>query len=189
MTKDEFIAKLKQGLDGLDPKSLDEILADYQAHFSDGLSAGRSEAEVASALGDPERLARELRAESQLKQWEANKTPNSALTALFALIGLGALDVLFLLPLILAVAGTLLGFFAAAIAFFIAGGVFFVVVPFVGLPGGALAALLGGLALMALAVTITALTAIASIWLFNGIVWFARLHYRLIKPAISQVAQ
>ncbi len=33
------------------------------------------------------------------------------------------------------------------------------------------------------------LLAITAIWLVNGLVWFARLHYRLLKPAIEPQAQ
>ena len=40
------------------------VMADYAAHFAEGMAAGRSEAEIAAALGDPLRLARELRAEA-----------------------------------------------------------------------------------------------------------------------------
>ena len=30
-----------------------------------------------------------------------------------------------------------------------------------------------------------ALLTIVTIWLVNGLVWFGRLHYRLLKPAIQ----
>ena len=35
------------------------------------------------------------------------------------------------------------------------------------------------------AVFIGALLTIFTIWLVNGLVWFARLHYRLLKPALE----
>jgi hypothetical protein len=38
---------------------------------------------------------------------------------------------------------------------------------------------------MAAATTLGALLAIVSIWLVNGLIWFARLHYRLLKPALE----
>jgi hypothetical protein len=38
---------------------------------------------------------------------------------------------------------------------------------------------------MAGSTTLGALTAILTIWLVNGVVWFARLHYRLLKPALE----
>ena len=51
------------------------------------------------------------------------------------------------------------------------------------------AAILAGLGFMAGATALAALTAIATIWLVNGVVWFARLHYRLLKPALDPQPQ
>lgn len=184
MTRNEFINRLKQGLTGLPAATIADVVADYEAHFTDGVAAGRSEAEVAAALGDPARLARELRAEIGLKQWEDTKSPSSAISAVFAVLGLGAIDILILLPLLMGVIGTLFGFFMSAIGIFIASGVVFATGAF-WMPGGVFAALLGGVGGMALAVTIAGLTAIVSVWLVNGLVWYARLHYRLLKPALD----
>lgn len=185
MTRAEFIARLKNGLVGLTTTAANEIVADYQAHFDDGLAAGRSEAEVAAALGDPDRLARELKAEAGIQRWHQEKNPSAAAGAVFAVLGLGAIDILVLLPILMGVVGTIFGFFIAAIGLFIAGGGIMVAGPFMGFPGGPFAAILMGLGLMAGAVFLGALLAIVTIWLVNGVVWFARLHYRLLKPALD----
>ena len=63
MNRETFVEKLRTGLRGLPQTTVDEVMADYEAHFSEGLQAGRTEDEIASALGDPSRLARELRAD------------------------------------------------------------------------------------------------------------------------------
>ncbi len=185
MTRDEFLSRLKRGLAGLPVSSAAEILTDYEAHFDDGLAAGRTEAEISAKLGDPDRLARELKAEAGIQRWHQEKNPSAAAAAVFAVLGLGALDILILLPLLMGVVGTVFGFFIAAIALFICGGVIMVAGPFAGFPGGPFAAILMGLGLMAGAVFIGALLAIFTIWLVNGVVWFARLHYRLLKPALE----
>jgi len=185
MTRTEFLSRLRQGLVGLPMSVAAEIVADYEAHFDDGMAAGRSEAEVAAALGDPARLARELRAEAGAQRWHQEKNPSAAAAAVFAVLGLGAIDILILLPILMGVIGTLFGVFIAVIALFVAGGAFMVAGPFAGMPGGAFAALLAGLGLMAGAASAGALLAIFTIWLVNGIVWFARLHYRLLKPALE----
>jgi uncharacterized membrane protein len=57
--------------------------------------------------------------------------------------------------------------------------------PFSMPPGGIAAAVLAGLGMMAGATAVGALLAIATIWLVNALVWFARLHYRLLKPALD----
>ena len=185
MTRADFLARLKRGLVGLPTSAAADILNDYEAHFDDGVAAGRSEAEVAAALGDPERLARELKAEAGIQRWRQEQNPSAAAGAVFAVLGLGAIDILILLPLLMGVIGTLFGVLVAVIALFVSGGGIMVVGPFAGFPGGGLAAFLAGLGLMAAAVSCGALLAIVTIWLVNGLVWFARLHYRLLKPALD----
>ncbi len=185
MTRIEFLDRLGKGLAGLPPSTLKEIMGDYDAHFKDAAAAGRSEGEVAEALGDPDRLARELKAEAGLKTWETAKTPSSAVTAIFAILGLGALDIFVLLPILGGVAGTLIGIFAASIGTFITGGVVFAVGPFIGLPGGIFASLLAGFGVMLASAAIGAVTLALSIWLVNGLIWFGRLHYRVVKPALE----
>jgi uncharacterized membrane protein len=185
MTRAEFLSRLKQGLVGLPMSTAAEIVSDYETHFADGVAAGRTEAEVAAALGNPDRLARELRAEAGAQRWHQEKNPSAAAAAVFAVLGLGAIDILILLPILMGVVGTLFGLFIAVIALFFSGGAIMVAGPFAGFPGGVAAALLAGLGLMAGAASAGALLAVFTIWLVNGIVWFARLHYRLLKPALE----
>lgn len=186
MTRAEFLTRLRRGLNGLPPETVDEIVADHEAHFVEAAAKGRNDPEIAAALGNPERLAREVRAEAGLARWEAEKTPGNAVAAMVALIGLASLDILFLLPLLVGVVSSLAAVFVAAIAVFIAGGVVFVAGPFAGAPGGPVVALLLGVGVMALGVVMAAVTAVLTIWLVNALVWFGRLHYRLLKPALQQ---
>lgn len=186
MTRADFLARLKSGLAGMPIGAQADILSDYERHFDDGRAAGRTEAEVAAALGDPDRLSRELRAEQGLKRWEDQRSPSNAAAAIFALVGLGAIDIIILLPLLTAVVSAIAGLFVAAIGVFVFGGGVLAVGPFLSPPGGPLFAVLLGLGMMGGAVFGGAVLTIVSIWLVNGLVWFARLHYRLIKPALDQ---
>jgi uncharacterized membrane protein len=186
MTKNEFLDRLNKGLAGLSEATRKDIVADYEAHFNDAAEAGRHEAEVAAALGDPDRLARELRAEAGVKNWDTAKTPSSAITAMVAILGLGALDLFVIIPIFGGVVGALVGIFTGAIGAFIGGGVLFAIGPFMGMPGGIAGALLGGFGLMAGSATIAAITLALTIWMVNGLIWFARLHYRVVKPAFEQ---
>lgn len=188
MTRAEFMGRLRRGLVGLPTAAFAEIVADYDNHFEDGLAAGRSEAEVASALGDPDRLARELRAEHGINRWRQERNPSAAAAAVFAVVGLGAIDIIILLPLLTAVVSTLAGLFVAAVGVFIAGGGVMVVGPFFDPPGGVFFPILLGLGLMGLSVFGAAVLTILTVWLVNGLVWFARLHYRLLKPALDNTA-
>ncbi len=185
MTREAFMARLWDGLKGLPPQTAAEIVADYQAHFTEGEAAGRTDADIATALGDPDRLARELRAEADLKRWESERNPSAAAAAVFAVLGLGAIDLLILMPILIGVLCTLFGLAIACIGVFVAGGIVFAAGPFSQPPGGPAAALLAGLGLMAGSVSAAAILTLVSIGLTNALVWYGRLHYRLLKPAID----
>lgn len=189
MTRQEFIARLRQGLAGLPPQAVSDTIADYETHFTDGEAAGRSEAEVAAALGDPARLARELRAEIGLKRWEEERSASGAAAAVFAVLGLGALDLLILLPILMGVGGTLFGFAMASIAVFAAGAGVLVAGPFTDLAGTPAAAILLGLGLMSGATAVAAVLTLITIGLVNALVWYGRLHYRLLRPALEPQVQ
>ena len=100
MTRLEFLETLRRRLAGLPEAAIDDLVADYATHFADGMAAGRSEAEIAEALGDPMRLARELRAEAGFRRWETERTPASFFAVLFGFVALVAVDFVFLLPLL-----------------------------------------------------------------------------------------
>jgi uncharacterized membrane protein len=188
MNRAEFLARLRRGLVGLPAAAANEIVADYEAHFADGAAAGRSEAEVAEALGDPDRLARELKAEAGAQRWRQEPSASSAAGAIFGILGLGAIDILILLPIALPVFGTVLSLLLGGVGVFIAGGFVLVAGPFLGGPGGALGAALLGLGLMGLGIFMVGIMALLTKWLIDATVWYARLHYRVIKPALEPQA-
>jgi uncharacterized membrane protein len=108
MNRLAFLRILRDGLAGLPAQEIDDIFADYIAYFNEAHASGRSEEDVTAALGDPRRLARELRADSGLRRWENHHSLGKSGTALLALGGLAAADILFLLPLLFAVTLTVL---------------------------------------------------------------------------------
>ena len=185
MSRQAFLNRLREGLRDMPAGAADDIIADYEAHFAEGEAAGRTEAEVAAALGDPGRLARELKAEAGLKQWEARRNPSAAANAVFAVLGLGAIDVLILLPILLSIAGTLFAFAIVGVVLFGIGGFVFAIGPFVGTGSDIGAAMLAGLGVMAGGTSLGALTALATIGFVNALVWYGRLHMRLLKPALE----
>lgn len=185
MNRDDFLRRLQRGLKGLPRETVDDIMSDYAEHFAAAHAEGRSDAEVAEALGDPARLARELRLEAGIKRWEEARSPSSAWTAVIAFLGLGAIDILVLLPVLVSVLAVIFGLYVGLLAIFVGGGLTLFAGPFSDFPGGAPAAVLCGLGLMAGAVAFTALLSIVSIWLVNALLWFGRLHYRVIEPAIK----
>lgn len=185
MTRDAFIARLRSGLRGLPPAALADLVADYDAHFAEAAAAGRKEEDVAAALGDPDRLALELRAEAGLKRWEEQRNPSAAAQAIFAVLGLGAIDLIILLPILMWLLGVLLGWLAIALAGTIVGAGVMVAGPFLQFPGGPVTAVFAGLGLLGGGVAAAASLTLVCIGLVNLLVWYGRLHYRLLKPAID----
>jgi len=100
MSRTLFIARLRQGLKGLSPDEIDDIVLDYEAHFNDAAQAGRNETEVAASLGDPLRLGSELSAETKLRRWETGRNPRTFVQAGLGLVGLQAFNIFVLLPVI-----------------------------------------------------------------------------------------
>ena len=185
MNRDAFLCSLSDGLEGLPPDEVDDILADYVAYFDEARASGRSEEEVAAALGDPGRLARELRAESGLRRWENHRSLGNSAAVLLAIGGLAAVDILFLLPLLFAV---MLAMFVMGLVIFVLGIVgiglllsLFKVGHFASIAAMVLRAC-AGIGLIAGSMGCVALLALA----LNGAVKmlgnYARLHYRLLKP-------
>ena len=121
MTRNEFMTRLRRGLEGLAPDYIQDVMSDYESHFTDGLAQGRTEHEISHALGDPGRLARELKAEAGFRRWENDRTPGNMAGAVLALVGLAAVDVMFLLPFLFALFGLFVGFGAASVGL-VAGG-------------------------------------------------------------------
>ena len=185
MTRQAFMARLKEGLRGLPLSAQADIVADYENHFNEGQAAGRSEADVAAGLGDPGRLARELRAEAGLRRWEEERSASAGASAVFAVLGLGAIDILILLPMLMSIGAVILGVGVAVVAVFFAGGVVMAAGPFTGVPGGPVVAILAGIGLMTGAASAGAVLAIVTIGLVNALVWYGRLHLRLLKPALE----
>jgi len=197
MNRAMFLSELRMGLSGLPHNEIDETVADYETHFSDGMAAGRSEAAIANALGDPARLARELRAEAGFKRWETERSAGSMVSAVFALLGLATLDLIFLIPFVCVVGAILLSMLVTAIALLFAGGAVWLLALFPGLVmfgtsgmlGSGAALALAGFGLIAGGVGLGALTWLLLDLFVRGLVQYARLHFRLIDSAQTNSAQ
>jgi uncharacterized membrane protein len=191
MTRNEFLTRLRRGLDGLSPDQIHDVMSDYETHFVDGQANGRTEEEIAAALGDPARLARELKAEAGFRRWEADRTAGNLAGAVLALLGLAAVDVMFLLPFLFVLGGVFLGCAAAAVGLLVAGfalllGAVFPGLAMFGWSGVSgisllMAAGLAGLGLMAIGVGLGALFWLALNFTVRAMVEYARLHFRLIN--------
>ena len=185
MTRAQFLDTLRRRLAGLPPTEIDDLVGDYATHFAEGMAAGRSEEEIAAALGDPLRLARELRAEAGLRRWEEARTPGNFLGALVGFLALITVDFVFLLPLIAGFAIFVLAAAIVQIALCIAG-IALVAKLFAfdhGLSAHYFARILSGFGLLGLGVGGGALLLLIVDYVVRALGKFARLHYTLLNRA------
>jgi uncharacterized membrane protein len=183
MTRLEFLDTLRRRLAGMPQAEIDDVIADYATHFADGMAAGRSEAEIAEALGDPMRLARELRAEAGFRRWETARTPANFFAVLFGLMALIAVDFVFLLPLL---GGLLLFTFIAGVVLLAlcVAGVALVARLFHWdqlFALHSLARTFAGLGLLGVGIGGGALLMLMVDWVVRLLGRFARLHYELLN--------
>lgn len=101
MKQDAFIQRLRQALGSLPKRDADEIVADYREYIGDALSAGRTEEDVIAALGEPEKLARELKAQANFRQWEERRSFGNLMRVVGSIAGLGLLHLVLLVPFLL----------------------------------------------------------------------------------------
>jgi len=186
MKREEFLARLRNGLSGLPRNEVNDILADYQSHFTEGAAQGRSEDEISAALGEPVRLARELRAEAGLRRWQEGRSAASFVAALLAFAGLATFDVMLLLPLLFILMIVIFAVGIAMLALTIAGIAVAssVLISFETLRH-AIATAFEGAGLVAGGVGGGALLLLILDWLVHMLGRYARMHYRLLKPAGS----
>jgi uncharacterized membrane protein len=181
MSRADFVARLKSGLRGLSPEASAEILADYESYFAEGAQAGRAEEELTRGLGDPSRLAAELRLDFDVRRWQEDRSARSAIRMVAGVLGLGALDLLLLAPLGVAVIGCVLGLvFALGVVLF--GGYLLVTGPFDAPVGGPAAAILRGVSFIAAGLAGAAASSLLALGLAHALAWHARAHRVLLRP-------
>jgi uncharacterized membrane protein len=179
----DFLATLRAGLRGAPAKAIDDIIADYTAHFEEGAAAQRGEAEIAAALGDPLALADELRLELRIGNFEAAPSTRSAVQVIGGVLALGAINTVLLCVVAPLLALLTLG---AAISIVTAAGTgiwFLFAGSSLDLPGGMGTPVLCGLGLLTAAISLAALLLLAARLLVGGLARHARLRYRFLPRA------
>lgn len=192
MNKDIFLQSLRRGLKGLSLAEIEDIVGDYTAHFAESEASGRQQAEVAAALGNPSRIARELRANSGLRRFEERRTIPNMLAALMGLVVFAIFDVFILLPL-LAVACFITLCLAIGLIAASGFGLKMMVSTIVFTSGEILSATMGhllfGAGLISCSLGAGALLLLAMGGAIRILGQYARLHFRLVKPTEYQLPE
>ena len=183
MNRAHFMAQLRDGLAGLHHSDISDIVADYETHFADGAADGRSQEEVAAALGDPARLARELRAEIGFRRWEENRSAGNFRGVVLALLGLATIDFIILLPFLCFLAALFFGLAVACLGMVVGGAFLLFNLLWGGVMGNTGMQLLIGLGLISGAIGGGALLLLLMDIIAKLLIRYARLHFRLFDTA------
>ena len=115
MNKKEFLNNLSKYLRGIPREDEKDIISDFEEHFEMGKNEGRTEEDLSKSLGDPKALANQLKANIMVAQAEKETTAVNITRAVFASLGLGFFNLIFVLGPFIGILGILTGLFAAAI--------------------------------------------------------------------------
>ena len=187
MNRAHFMAQLRDGLAGLHHTDINDIVADYESHFADGAADGRTQEEVAAALGDPVRLARELRAEIGFRRWEENRSAGNFMGVVLALLGLATIDFIILLPLLCALAAIFFGLSVACLGCIVGGAFLLFNLLWGGVMGNAAMQLLVAFSLISGAIGGGALLLLLMDIIAKLLIRYARLHFRLFDTANKSI--
>lgn len=118
MNQEQFMARLRSLLGGLNSEVVADILYDYEEHFQIGKEKGKTEEEISRSLGTPEQIASQYRFETAVKKAEESQRPHNLLLAIFAGVGLGFFNLIFVLGIYMGLLASALAlFFSAAMVF------------------------------------------------------------------------
>ncbi len=107
--------QLKDAIKSLSADERQDILNDYEEHFAIAKEEGKTEIEIADALGPPDKIAKELLAMYHAGQVESKTTTGNMLRAVWAGIGIGFFNLIIVLGPFIAIAGAVIAGWVAAI--------------------------------------------------------------------------
>lgn len=117
MNRKQFLQQLEDSLQNLPHDERGDILQDYEEYFTIGLEEGKTEEEIATSLGSPRQIGKELAASHQVEKAHTTATAGNVMRAVWAVIGLGFFNLVIVLGPLVALAGILIAGWAAGGAF------------------------------------------------------------------------
>lgn len=113
MNREQYLRELVTSMEGMGEQEKKEIAADYEEHFRIGVSSGKSEEEIARALGNPRSIGKSYRIDAML---EGPESPGAAsvLRAVFATMSLGFFNIVVVLGPFVAIVAVVASLWAVA---------------------------------------------------------------------------
>jgi uncharacterized membrane protein len=121
MNQNEYIAILRYSLGKIPEDVKNEIIYDFSEHFEVGLEQGKTEEEIAEALGDPKFNAKQYRAEYIVQKAHTKSSGINVFRAIFAAISLGFFNLIFMLPIFAVVFSIIVSLFAVSFSLTLSG--------------------------------------------------------------------
>jgi uncharacterized membrane protein len=193
MNKDDYLKEIAKLLWKLPKRERDDVISDYHEHFIIGIEKGRSEEEIAKALGNPKNVAKQINAEYMVKKAEDKQSAGSMFEAILAAAGLGIFNLIFVaVPALIVFALVLTSFAVGLVMIF--GGILITIsymfqsfIPIINLDlplGGILGILAGiliGVCLTILGLGLIAATAYITKWLYGLAIRYLKYNMRIIE--------
>lgn len=130
MNRKDYIYNLKLHLEGMSKDELQDILLDYEEHFNIGISKGKTEDEISRELGRPKDIAENYKATFNNNRTNIVTENYSPGRNLFLALLLIFINLIFVLPIFLSLAGILIGAYSVAIIFVFVGIFLILGIPF-----------------------------------------------------------
>ncbi|HET6452447.1 MAG TPA: DUF1700 domain-containing protein [Spirochaetia bacterium] len=123
MRRDEFLSELRRALGRMPEQEKREVLYDYEEHFRAALQEGKTEEDVARALGNPRLLGKSYAIDALLENPRPGEGVSavSVIRALLTSISLTFFNVIVVLGPFLGLVGAMVGLWAAAVSLPLAG--------------------------------------------------------------------
>lgn len=120
MNKEQFLKQLNDGLGKLPEYEREDIIQDFHEHFDIGLNEGKSEQEIISSLGSPQKIAKEMVATYFVDQVETSSSAGNVMRATWAVIGLGFFNLIIVLGPFIGIVAIVLGGWVMSAGFTVA---------------------------------------------------------------------
>ncbi|WP_425447425.1 HAAS signaling domain-containing protein [Dethiothermospora halolimnae] len=188
MNKEKFLQSLSKELKDISKEEREDVLFDYREHFDIGLKDGRSEEEISKSLGNPKKIAKQIKVSSILEEASNNTSTRNIFKAILAVMGLSLLNLMIVGPLLLSFGAVILALIASSVAVVLAGGLAIIstilepilknivsmsVNPFIGI--------VGGVGTTALGILSTIGSIYLAKWFFKGTVKYLNTNLDIIS--------
>ncbi|MBF8983685.1 DUF1700 domain-containing protein [Lutibacter sp. B2] len=188
MNRKEFSSILRNELRDLPKNEIEEIVYDFEEHFTIGLESGKSEEEISKELGDPKKIAKSYKVSAFIKEAKNNPSTTNIVKAVLATMAIGFFNLVFILGPFVGLIGIIIGLFGASMGVFI-GGIAMILGPImntfieiVSIPSiNPIACMFFGISMSCFGILFTILNVYISKLLYEGTVRYLKWNVDIIK--------